>query len=86
MGIFNRKPIEEQNQASLNEQEEPEPEEEETICINCKHHQTEGEYDHNCYANATEETNYITGDKKWVDVEDCEDTNDGNCPDYEKKP
>lgn len=85
MGIFNRKPIEEQNQnpiSKLEEQkEEPEEEDEETICINCKHHSTEGDFDHNCYAES--ETNFVTGEKQ---SEDCEDKNqDGDCEDYEKK-
>ena len=63
-----------------------EPEDDTAICVNCKHYKTEGEFEHNCYANASEDINYVTGDRQWEDVEDCEDANeDGDCKYFEKK-
>jgi len=61
-----------------------EPEDEVAICINCKHHKEE-KNEHNCYANAQIVKNYVTGEEKWEDVEDCEDINeDGDCSDFER--
>jgi hypothetical protein len=90
MGIFKRQPINETNQNPISKPVEPEPEEdEETICVNCEHHtEKEGDldYEHNCFAQASEEINYVTGEKHWIDIEDCEEKNsDGDCGDYEKK-
>lgn len=94
MGLF-RKEIIEPTKARIldngeikttNEPEETEePEDDTAICVNCKHHKEE-DGDHTCYANATEEIDYVTGDRRWIDVEDCEDVNeDGDCGDFEKK-
>lgn len=65
--------------------EEEEAEEEIAICIKCKHHKEE-DGEHKCYANVTEEIDYVTGEKTLNEVEDCSDVNDdGNCSDYERK-
>lgn len=93
MGLFRKEIIEPTKEKILdreeiettNESEEPEElEDDVSICIKCKHHKEE-DGDHKCYANANEDINYVTGDRQWEDVEDCEDVNeDGDCSDFER--
>lgn len=60
-------------------------EQEKTICINCKYHRKDGEYEHSCYANASEEIDNVTGSRKWIGIENCEDINiNEDCGDFEK--
>lgn len=81
-----RKDKDQKTETSDPESETQESDNETPICIYCKYHRLNEEgYDHACFANATEEMNYITGEKHWTEVEDCEDQNsDGDCSDFKK--